>query len=112
LADYEKSKTPAFLLLEPEDQAPHLAIRLLCEAWMFTAGEAERPIDGEITIHAPTSLDMWLKPFGQGATVESVCKAMGGTETHVATLFDTIKTSSGKDAVKAAVKTFLGTQRG
>lgn len=99
--EYLEEKYSKFLnvILPGSVDAP-LALRLLCEAWLYTSGE-ESKVESSIMIHAPQNLKDWLEPFatdGGTSTKERVIAAMEKSQrVTVLKLFDAV------DALESAI---------
>lgn len=89
--------------LNPVSQAP-LALRLLCEAWKATRGEATVEAEG-ITIHTPTTLKQWLAPFEASGDATKVAALMGKAKDAAAALFAAVEKS--KEEFGETVEAFL-----
>lgn len=81
-----------------------LALRLLCEAWKATKGKASSE-RGEIKIHAPTTLNQWLAPFGVEYEAAKAAALMGEAKDAAAALFDAVEKP--KEELNKTVEAFL-----
>ena len=101
-----EEKYPHLLdIILPRTVENRLALRLLCEAWLFVEGKMTA--EG-ITIHAPANIDEWLKPFGAKAPAE-VVKQMGDAGKEAQALFTAITTGRDKAKIKTAIESFMKT---